>query len=174
MNRFRNLPIQQKMLVMTLFISGLVLVVVIAAMFVFQVLNFRSNYQRDNATLATIIANNSASHMAFNYQDTGTEVLRALAANPSVKSATLVFPDGKVFVSYGKTEDKNSLAQFPAARTSAFVNDDLLVSQPVMQKTERFGTLYMRIEWKQTFATLLDFYRQIIAGVLVVSIVMTV
>src|SRR4051812_17740025 len=107
MNRFRNLPIQQKMLVLSLFICGLVLIVVIAAMFVFQVLNFKANYKQDNVTLATIIANNSVNHMAFNYQDTGAEVLRALYANKGVKSAVLVRPNGSVFAYYGKPEYTN-------------------------------------------------------------------
>ena len=59
MKPFRDLPIQRKMLVMTLLICGAVLCVAIAALFTFQVLNFRSNFQRDTATLAAIIANNS-------------------------------------------------------------------------------------------------------------------
>ena len=53
------------MLVMTLVICGAVLCVAIAALFTFQVLNFRSNFQRDTATLAAVIANNSTAAMAF-------------------------------------------------------------------------------------------------------------
>ena len=54
MRTFRDLPIQKKMLVMTLLICGAVLFVAIAALFTFQVLNFRFNFQRDTATLASI------------------------------------------------------------------------------------------------------------------------
>ena len=35
----------------------------IAALFTFQVLNFRFNFQRDAATLAAVIANNSTAAM---------------------------------------------------------------------------------------------------------------
>ena len=45
MKPFRDLPIQRKMLVMTLSICGAVLCIAIAALFVFQVLNFRSIFQ---------------------------------------------------------------------------------------------------------------------------------
>ena len=53
------------MLVMTLLICGAVLVVAIATLFGFQVLNFRSNFQRDATTLALIVANNSTVAMSF-------------------------------------------------------------------------------------------------------------
>ena len=66
MRTFRDLPIQKKMLVMTLLICGAVLFVAIAALFSFQVLNFRFNFQRDTATLAAIIANNSTAALALN------------------------------------------------------------------------------------------------------------
>ena len=69
MKRFRNFPIQQKMLVMTLLICGAVLLVAIVALLTFQVLNFRSNFQRDNSTLAVIIANQSTAVMQFKEED---------------------------------------------------------------------------------------------------------
>ena len=46
MKLIRDLPIQKKMLVMTLLICGAVLLVAIAGLFTFQVLNFRSNFHR--------------------------------------------------------------------------------------------------------------------------------
>ena len=59
MKRFQYLPIQQKMMAVTLLICGAVLCVAIAALFIFQVLDFRSKFESDTETLAVIIANNS-------------------------------------------------------------------------------------------------------------------
>src|SRR5436190_9827394 len=83
----RDLPIQRKMLVMTLLICGAVLCVAVVALFSFQVLNFRSNFQSDTATLAAIIANNSTAAMAFKDDRTATEVVGALQAKPNVVGA---------------------------------------------------------------------------------------
>ena len=91
MKSFRNLPIQQKMLVMTLFICGVVLVVATAALFLFQVVIFRSDFLRDNSTLAEIIANNSAGAVAFRDDAAATEVVDSLAAKPAVLSACAGF-----------------------------------------------------------------------------------
>lgn len=92
MRAFRNLPIQKKMLVMTLLICGAVLWIAIAALFIFQILNFRSNFQRDTATLAVIIADHSTAAMAYNDESAAKEIVEALHAKPNVMLASLVRP----------------------------------------------------------------------------------
>ena len=89
MRPFRDLPIQRKLMQMTLLICGTVLCVVIVAIFIFQVLNFRGNFQRDIATLAAIIANNSTAALEFKDAKVGTEVIGSLQAKPTVLAASL-------------------------------------------------------------------------------------
>ena len=48
---FKDFPIQRKMLLLTLMICGAVLLAAAAAMFLFQIVNFRYHFQRDTATL---------------------------------------------------------------------------------------------------------------------------
>jgi PAS domain S-box-containing protein len=170
MKLFRDFPIQQKMLVMTLLICGAVLCVAIAALFIFQVLNFRSNFQRDTATLAVIIANNSTAAMAFNDDKAATEVVGALQAKPNVVAASLVLPDGSLFAHFGKAEDAGSRSQFPAAGQYLFINGQLLITQPVNLKGERVGTLYLRSDYQRTFLELLRFYGLVVVGITCVSI----
>jgi PAS domain S-box-containing protein len=169
MKLFRDLPIRQKMLVMTLLICGTVLCVAIAALFTFQVLNFRSNFQRDTATLAAVIANNSTAAMAFQDEQAATEVVRALQAKPTVVAASLVSAEGSLFAHYGKSEDTRSLSQFPPPGQFRFAGGQLLVTQPVKLKRERVGTLYLRSDYRRTFLELLGFYAQVVLGVTIVS-----
>lgn len=158
------------MLVMTLLICGAVLCVAIAALFTFQVLNFRSNFQRDSATLAVIIANNSTAAMAFRDDQAATEVVGSLKAEPTVVAATLVLPDGSIFAHFGKAEDSRARAQFPPAGERRFVGAHLLITQPVKLKKEQVGTLYVRSDYRRTFLALLGFYGQLILGIMIVSI----
>jgi PAS domain S-box-containing protein len=169
MKLFRNLPIQQKMLLMTLLICGVVLCVAIAALFTFQVLNFRSNFERDTATLAAVIANNSTAAIAFKDEQAATEVVSALQAKPSVLAASLVLPDGSLFAHFGKAEDTAARSQFPPVGAYRFVNGHLLVTQPVKLKQELVGTLYLRSDYRRTFLELLGFYGLVVAGIMVVS-----
>ncbi|HEY5069785.1 MAG TPA: CHASE sensor domain-containing protein, partial [Candidatus Acidoferrum sp.] len=174
MKRFRNFPIQQKMLVMTLLICGAVLLVAIASLFVFQVLNFRSNFQRDTSTLAAIIANQSTAVMQFKDDATATEIVDSLQAKPTILSASLVLPDRSILAHYGITEQAIDLAKFPPPGEPRFIGEYLLLTQPVVLKGEQVGTLYLRSNYQQTFLKLLTFYSLVIAGILIVSISLAV
>jgi PAS domain S-box-containing protein len=170
MKSSRDLPIQQKMLVMTLLICGAVLCVAITALFTFQVLNFRSNFQRDTATLAAVIANNSTAAMVFKDDEAATEVVGSLQAKPTVLAACLVLPDGSLFAHFGKAEDAKALSQFPPAGEYRFTGGHLLLTQPVKWKGEQVGTLCVRSDYQRTFLKLLGFYGLVVVGIMVVSI----
>src|SRR5665213_2045042 len=169
MKPFRDFPVQQKMVLMTLLICGAVLCVAIAALFSFQVLNFRSSFERDEATLATIIANNSTAALAFTDDTAANEVVGSLKAKPTIVSACLVLTDGTLFAHYGKTEDAAELSQFPSAGKYRFADGDLLFTQPVELNHEQLGTFYLRSDYRRTFLELLRFYGLVILGIVVVS-----
>jgi len=169
MKPFRDFPVQQKMVLMTLLICGAVLCVAIAALFSFQVLNFRSSFERDEATLATIIANNSTAALAFTDDTAANEVVGSLKAKPTIVSACLVLTDGTLFAHYGKPEDAAELSQFPSAGKYRFADGDLLFTQPVELNHEQLGTFYLRSDYRRTFLELLRFYGLVILGIVVVS-----
>ncbi|HEV2392158.1 MAG TPA: ATP-binding protein [Verrucomicrobiae bacterium] len=174
MKLIRDLPIQQKMLGMTMLICGGVLCVAITSFFAFQLLNFRSNFRRDSATLAVIIANNSTAAMAFKDEQAAAEVVGALQADPKVLAATLILPDGSPFAHFGKTEDAQTLSQFPSPGAWRFVDGDLLVTQPVKLNREQLGMLYLRSDYRRTFLDLLGFYGKVVLGVMFLSISLAV
>ena len=155
---------------MTLFICGAVLLVAIAALFVFQVLNFRSNFQRDNSTLAAIVADQSTAAMRFKDDTTATEILNSLQAKAAVLSASLVLPDGTILARFGNPETTQTLASFPPPGKNSFTDGCLLLTQPVIQKADQLGVLYLRTDYRRTFLELLGFYAQVIFGVMLVSI----
>jgi PAS domain S-box-containing protein len=186
MKPFRDLPIQRKMLVVTLLICGAVLCVAITALFTFQVLNFRSNFQRDTTALTGVVADNSAAACYFGDDAAATNVLLTLKAKPTVLSAILVLTNvepslasqgltnGSWLAHRGEAESNDALAQFPSAGGSRFTREHLLVTQPVEWKGDRRGTLYLRSDYQRTFLELLSFYGQVLLGVIVVSISLAV
>lgn len=153
---------------MTLVICGAVLLVAIAALFTFQILNFRSNFQQDLTTVAVIIARNSTAAVAFKDEKSATELVSSLVAKPSVVSASVVLPDGSVFAVFGK-EDPKTLASFPPAGQHRFADGHLLLTQPIELHKERIGTLYLRSNFRETLLKLLGFYGLVILGVVCFS-----
>src|ERR1017187_5477882 len=168
----RERPIQQKMLVMTLLICGAVLCVAITALFTFQVLNFRSNFQRDATTLAAVIADNSAAALFFQDDAAAAAVLQTLQAKSTVVTASLVLTNSSVFAHFGGAEEAKALSQFPPAGECRFSGGDLLVSQPVKWKGEQVSTLYLRLDYQQTFLALLRFYGLVVVGIVIVSLIL--
>ena len=154
---------------MTLLICGAVLLVAIVALFTFQVLNFRSNFERETATLADIIANNSTAAMAFKDEQTATEVVASLSAKPTVISASLVFPDETLLAHYGQAEAASVRRQFPPPGRSCFLNGQLLATRWVIQKHERLGKLYLRLDYQRTFWELVMFYGEVVFCVVAVA-----
>ena len=77
MKPFRDLGIQNKMHLMTLVICSAVLLVTTAALFSFQVWNFRANFQRNTETMAQVIANNSEAAVEFKDEQGANEVVGA-------------------------------------------------------------------------------------------------
>jgi signal transduction histidine kinase len=170
MKAYRDLGIQRKMQVMTLLICGAVLLVAIAALFSFQVLNFRSNFQRDGLNLAFIIADNGASAMALKDREAANEAIGTLEFEPNVVSASLVLPDRTLLARYGKLEDNASLSKFPNHRAAEFAGGDLLVMQPVRFKGKEWvGTLYLRMNYQGTFEELIRFYTQVITVIAIIA-----
>jgi PAS domain S-box-containing protein len=160
------------MLVVTLLICGAVLCVAITALLTFQILDLRSNFQRDTAALAVVIANNSQAPLAFSFADdkAAKDVLRALLAKPSVISASLVLADGSVFASYGRPENSQTVKLFPPPGSQLFADGQLLVTEPVIVKRERMGTLYLRADYQSTVYKLVCVYGSVLVGVALVSI----
>ncbi len=172
MKLFQNLPIKRKMLLTNLAISGAVLVVATAALFAFQILNFRANFKRDIATLAAVIANNSTAALAFNDANGAAEVVNSLKANPAVMGACLVRPDGTVLANFGGIDSASALARFPAAGASRLANWHLLYTEPVKLDEKTVGKLYLQANYRRTFMELVYFYGRVIGGVSLGSFVL--
>jgi len=115
MNRFRNLPIRQKLTAIVLFTCS-VLVVLSAVFFIAdKFFAFRRNMVANITALAEVIGMNSTAALTF--QDTGTaeEILSALSAESDAVAACIFKPDGTVFATYpsnaSNPEKSDTLAQ---------------------------------------------------------------
>jgi len=170
MKPFRDRGIQNKVHLITLVICSVVLLVATAALFSFQVWNFRSNFKLNTVTLAHIIANTSEAAVEFKDMAGATEVVSALKSDPAVISASIILPDGSMIAHYGQADGPASQAKFPADGEANFVGGQLLVTQPIDLKSEgRVGTLYLRADYQRTALDLLAFYGKLIGMVLIIS-----
>ena len=174
MRFLRDLPIQRKLLVMTLAICGAVLLVAVSALFLFQILSFRSSFKRDTATLAAIIAKNSTAALAFNDRVAAREIIGSLKAKPTVLCGCLVNQAGEVVAHSGALDDSNELASYPPAGEFRFAEGHLQFTQSVELEGKVIGKLFLCTAYRSVFLQLLRFYGLVTLGVAMVSVVLAV
>ncbi len=166
---FRNLSIQRKLLVITLTICAAVLLLAVSALFLFQILNFRSNFKLDTSTLAAIVGKNSAAAMAFGDRNAANETLGYLKAKPNIECASLANVNGEVIAHFGKKDDAKELGEFPGPGQFKFTDGALLYTEAIYLESKRIGTLFMRMDYNSVFSQLLGFYIFIITIILAAS-----
>jgi PAS domain S-box-containing protein len=154
---------------MTLSICGVVLLMSLAILIVFQILNFRANFQRDTETLSAIIANNSTAALAFDDRKTADEILASLKAKPSVLCACMVNADGDTVAHYGEMTGSEAMINNTAEHQFSYHRGRLFYNEPVQLAGKHLGNLYLSVDYQSSFNHLLQFYSLVLAGVFLVS-----
>ena len=100
MRLLRDLPIRQKLMLITLLISGAALIVACAAFTTYDYINFRKLMVRELITSADLIGDNSTAAISFGDHDAAREALSSLRANSSLLTADIHDEKGQPFASY--------------------------------------------------------------------------
>jgi PAS domain S-box-containing protein len=167
----KDLPIQRKMLVLTMLICGAVLAVASAALFAFQIYTLRANFRQDIATLARIIADNSTAAVSFDDPKAAQEILGSLQAKPFFSRAFIVRSNGVVFAEFPAGGGSNNPSEFPAPGRFGYASGQLLYSQPIQDVNDKpLGVLYLGAQYSTVFQRMLCFYALVILAVAGISI----
>ncbi len=169
MMRYRDQPIQRKLLLSTLGICGAVLLVASVILLLYQTLTFRTTVQQDLATVAQIITANSAAAVAAKNQQAASEILGALKAMPFILCACLTDKNGKIMAHHGEGDDREELKEFPPPGQFRFLGGHLLYTQPVWLNQESMGSLYLRANYQHVFLRPLRVFGLVTLGILVAS-----
>ncbi len=172
MNPFRDLPIERKVLVMTLTISASVLLLATSALFAYQIFSFRANFLRDTEAVASIIANNSTAALAFNDRQAAGEILSSLKAKPGVLCAFLRNNEGEPVAHFEGHEGDCRAAEFPRPDEYRFLDGNLLYSRSVIIDGKVTGALYMRSDYHGGLAAVLGFYGLTLGTIFVASVLL--
>ncbi len=110
--RFRDLPLQRKLVVVAMASAGLALTVACAVLAVLDQRAIRAGLVSDLTTTARILGHNTASALAFRDPVSAGQTLESLAAQPNIDAGALYLPDGTLFALYRR---EGEAPLFPAA-----------------------------------------------------------
>lgn len=165
----KDRPIRQKLMMVILLTSGVVLLLTCAAFIAYELLSFRQTMIRNVSILGEIIADNSTAALAFENQDDATEVLAALKAERHIVAASLYDRNGKLFAKYPAGLPADAFPVAPERDAYRFEHSHLVGVQPVVEgNNKRLGTLYLKSDLRAMYERL-RLYSGIAALVLAVS-----
>jgi methyl-accepting chemotaxis protein len=143
MNRFRDMPIGQKLTVVILLTSALVLALACTAFVAYELFTARRALVRELSVLADILGENSTGALKFEDAATAEGTLRALRTDLRIDGACLFAEDGKQFATYARQGAAPRIPAQPAADGHRFEPDRLVLFRPVTLDQKRVGTLFL-------------------------------
>jgi signal transduction histidine kinase/ActR/RegA family two-component response regulator len=146
--------IKRSLMTMMLLISGVVVVVSCAAFSAYEVVSARALALRDLTTLGKVIASNSTGALAFDDSKGALQTLSALRAEPHLVAAGLYTVSGDLFARYRRDSNAQTLPNTPPRLGYRFEGQSLIGVQPVIQRGERLGTLYLRSDLGEIYERL--------------------
>jgi signal transduction histidine kinase len=137
---FRNFSIPQKIVVISMIISGSALLLATGALTVYDLSAKRRSLVTNATVLARIVAANTAAAVSFNDQAAAINTLESLVAEPSVIASCIYTPDGLFAQRVNPGVEKCPME--PAAKSSNA--GQLLVSSPIQLNGREVGVVQVR------------------------------
>lgn len=172
MQSLRDRPIREKVTLVIMLISGVVLLLAFAALFGFQGYTLKRHSAHELAVVGEITAHNCVPAVMFQDEGAAGQILDGLKTMPQIVSARLELMDGQRLAFFGEVRDE---LEIKAARLNSgfrFDGNRILLAQPVMVDGKREGTLYLLADLHAMTAQLLRLYAGIFALVLAASLIL--
>lgn len=150
----RNISIRNKLVLMQVFTSVIVVGVFIGVFIVTDIKDYKERKVKSMSGLARVLSTNSIPIMLFQDEDIGDDILAELrTSSPDIIHAVIVDTSGKVFGKYARAgSDSLPLAQMLKVEKNEFSTNRLFVSDLIRNKTEVLGRVAMEIDLSELAA----------------------
>jgi PAS domain S-box-containing protein len=168
MTWLHNLPVQRKLGFAMLLTSTAALIVACAAFLTIEYFGYKKSLAQSIATLGRITAENCTAALAFSDQETATQTLETLRAEPQIVLAILYDNNGNSFAQFSTDPSKGlkNARNLPGVRVEqGFIID----VQPVVENSRQLGTLYLQASMDEIYNRMRH-YALVVACVLALSV----
>ncbi|HEX9614700.1 MAG TPA: ATP-binding protein [Bacteroidota bacterium] len=168
--------IRTRLTLVIMFISGLAVVLVFAGFLTYELVTFDELVVNDLGTKADILARNINAALAFRDSLDADRVLRSLASQPNIVSATVYDGEGALFAAYGRSENPAPFPPAPEQPGWEFSDDKLVLHRPVELGGSMIGTISITSDLAMRDARLRSYVQiafGLLAGAFVVALLVT-
>lgn len=142
---FSRLPIHRKLVAMALAVTAAALVVATAGLIVLDLWQYRASAVADTATLAEVIAGNTAAAVIFNDSGAARASLSTVRVRPTIQRACLYLPDGSLFAGF----ERSAIFVCPPARPTDVPWEVIAGSAPVRRDDRVIGLVYVERDFAE-------------------------
>lgn len=139
---FSRLPIHQKLVALALVVTAAALALSTASLVVLDLLRYRETTVDDTATLAEVIAENTAAAVMFESPEDAATSLSTVRVRSTVRRACLYLPDGSLFASFQRTPE----FACPASQPPDVPWRVVAATAPINRNELTLGTVYVERE----------------------------
>ncbi|MBN1931850.1 MAG: HAMP domain-containing protein [Desulfobacterales bacterium] len=181
MQLFQNISIKQKLTIIIMLTSIIVLFLACASFVINDLLTFRQTMVENLTTLAEVIGSNSTAALTFNDQKAAEETLEALKADPNVIAAQIYTRAGQLFAKYhigrenseilmpSPLDNKNIKASDGVRNGYYYEKGYLNLFKDIVFDGESIGVVYLRSNLNELYSRLC-LYVSVSATVMLASI----
>jgi PAS domain S-box-containing protein len=148
MATFRNLPIKEKLVIVTMVTTTSALLLAGVGVIAADAILFRGYLERDLSALSRIIADNSTAALAFDDAKSAAETLAALRERTHVEGACVYRLNGSVLATYSR-QDTLACPAFEAKERIRFSSRQVTVVQPIVLNRQQIGTLMLLYDLRE-------------------------
>jgi PAS domain S-box-containing protein len=171
MQRFRDISITRKLLLIAALTNVLALLIAASAYIAFERVAARQEMVRMLTVLADEVGLHGAATLQFRDEAAARETLAGLKADPHIMNGTLFEKSGAVFATYSR-DASIPLVSAPPEQGVTFRRDSLLLTRPVMLNDKRIGTVCVESDLEMLHQRLM-LLGYIVAGAMVLALVLT-
>ena len=158
----RNISIKNKLVLMQVFTSALVLGLCITAFVLIDIKGFKDRKVMSSNGIAQMVGFNSVSALEFLDNNAAKKILSELAVQSDILNASILDKKGKIFASYAKRgSDSNFQFSIPTTgqKNFLFTDQNLFVYNKIKKNKETIGYVGIRFELSELNKIKMDVLR---------------
>ncbi|MFT3682110.1 MAG: ATP-binding protein [Ferruginibacter sp.] len=148
MKSINNISIRNKLVLMQVFTSILVLSIFFAAFIITDIRDYKQRKVASMLSLAQVIGTNSIPTLEFQDDEAARNILLELKnVAPEITHAAITDKNGKIFASYSKTGEQSfRLPEDFKTKRFEFFDKSLLVKNDIISNDQKSGEVYIEAE----------------------------
>ncbi len=163
----RQGSITRKQTLIIMLTSCLSLLLACGGFVAYEFITFRQTMVENLSTLGDIVANNSATAVDFNVQDSAEKNLAMLNSERSIEAAWILSRDGRVFAEYFSKTNRRVGMPLLAHGQHLFMRDALVLQRPIRHDGDIIGAVCLRSNLDAFYSRLRQYGS--IAGILLLA-----